>query len=353
MIFKTGGVLLCLVTALVGLSAQAPPPAAGDLFYSAIRSGQMAQLTALIQQGNDVNVKDRRGGATPLMHAAAIGSTDAMRLLLDKGADVNARNAAGGTALMWAVTDLAKVRLLVDRGADVNASSNLGHTALELAAMSDGSAEIVRLLLARGANPKAVDKIMMSTLHAATYGNDTDSIRQLVAAGADIDTGDIRGFTPLMYASQNGNLDAAKLLLAKGAKANAVSAPPGPFNAVKNGLIQLGSATPLFLASTLGPLDLVKTLITAGANVNVKDVRGMTPFMASVSTDHGDINILKTLIAAGADVNAKSLASETALDWAQKSGATLALAELKRANAIGTPVAAHQIPDPAPTTVRP
>ena len=44
---------------------------------------------------------------------------NAMRLLLDKGADVNARNAAGATALMWAATDLAKVRVLVDRGAEV------------------------------------------------------------------------------------------------------------------------------------------------------------------------------------------------------------------------------------------
>jgi hypothetical protein len=97
----------------------------------------------------------------------------------------------------------------------------------------------------------------------------------------------------------------------------------------------------------------VKTLIAAGANVNAKDARGLTPLMFSVATDHGDINVLKTLVTAGADVNARSLAGETALDWAQKAGATPAVAELKRANAMGTPMAAHQIPDPAPTTVKP
>src|SRR6185369_1575774 len=150
-------------------------------------------------------------------------SLDTMRLLLDKGADVNARNAAGASALLWAVTDLAKVRLLVERGADVNVESSLGHTALELAAMSDGSAETVRLLLAHGANSKAVDKmIKMSTLHAAALGNDTDSL----------------GSTPLMYAAQNGNLEAVKVLLAKGANVNVVSAPPGGLT-VKNGVIQL------------------------------------------------------------------------------------------------------------------
>ena len=146
MSLKTGGAFLCFASAIIGISAQTPAPGAAEAFYPAIRSGDTAQVTALIQKGSDVNAKERRGGATPLMHAAAIGSLDTMRLLLDKGADVNAKNAAGATALLWAVTDLAKVRLLVDRGADVNVESSLGHTALELAAMSDGSAETVRLL---------------------------------------------------------------------------------------------------------------------------------------------------------------------------------------------------------------
>jgi ankyrin repeat protein len=203
---------------------------------------------------------------------------------------------------------------------------------------SDGSAEIVRLLLARGADPKAVDKGNMSVLAAAAVGNDPGSVRQLIDAGADVNATDISGFTPLAYAAQNGNPEAVKLLVAKGANVNVTTAPPGGLP-VKNGIIQLGQFTPLLLASTFGPLDVVKTLITAGANVNVKDARGMTPLMVSIATDHGDINIVKALLAAGADVNAKSLAGETALDWAQKAGETPAVAELKRANAMGTPMA--------------
>jgi ankyrin repeat protein len=353
MIFKSGVVSLCFVTAIVGISAQAPAPATSDQFYNAIRSGDITQLTSLIQNGNDVNAKERRGGATPLMHAAAIGTVDAMRLLLDNGADLNARSAGGATALMWAVTDLAKVRLLVDRGVDVNVSSNLGHTALELAAMSDESGEIVRLLLTHGADPKAVDKGKLSTLGAATIGNDTATIRQLVDAGVDVNAADMGGFTPLITAAQNGNLEAVKLLLAKGAFVNAVSAPPGgPALTVKNGIIQLGQFTPLLAASTFGPAELVKALIAAGANVNVKEARGMTPLMLSVAADHGDLNVTRALLAAGADPNAKSLAGETALNWAQKSGATPGVVELKRVSAMATPMAAHQVPDPAPTTAR-
>ena len=51
------------------------------------------------------------------MYAAEIGSVDAMRVLIDRGADVNAQNAFGSTALMWSVSDPAKVRLLLDHGA--------------------------------------------------------------------------------------------------------------------------------------------------------------------------------------------------------------------------------------------
>ena len=91
-------VVLCL--ALIGANAQTQNTNAPDPMYAAIRSGDTAAVGRLLQGGADVNIKDRRGGATPLMNAAAVGSVETMQLLLDKGADVNARSAAGATALM-------------------------------------------------------------------------------------------------------------------------------------------------------------------------------------------------------------------------------------------------------------
>ena len=85
------------------------------------------------------------------MYAAEIGSLDAMRLLIDRGADVNAQNAFGSTALMWSVSDPAKVRLLLDHGAQVNTAAKSGRTALIVAAFTNPSAEVVKLLLAKGA----------------------------------------------------------------------------------------------------------------------------------------------------------------------------------------------------------
>ena len=74
----------------VGCPGRGP---SGDAFYSAIRANDLATLQTLLKAGADVNATDPRGGATPLMHAAAAGSIDAMKLLLDTGANVNAGNA--------------------------------------------------------------------------------------------------------------------------------------------------------------------------------------------------------------------------------------------------------------------
>src|ERR1700745_3516036 len=90
---------LLAVLAVATLGAQQPASAPQDSMYAAIRSGDTAAVSRLLQDGADVNMKDRRGGATPLMNAAAVGSVETMRLLIEKKADVNARSAGNATAL--------------------------------------------------------------------------------------------------------------------------------------------------------------------------------------------------------------------------------------------------------------
>src|SRR5687767_5564102 len=194
-----------------------------DALYSAIRDNDRTRLDALLKEGASPNAADPRGGATPLMYAAAVGSADTMKVLIDSGADVNAANSVGATALMWAATDADKVRLLLARGADVKAVSQRGRTALFVAARSDRSADIVRLLIAAGADGRASDGAKMTVLHAAAWGNDTETVRLIVNAGADVNAVDFAGFTPLIHAASNRNVDAVRLLLAKGADINARS----------------------------------------------------------------------------------------------------------------------------------
>ena len=215
-----------------------------DQFYSVIRENNLPQLKALLGQKSDAAVADSRG-ITPLMYAAEIGSLDAMRLLIDRGADVNAQNAFGSTALMWSVSDPAKVRLLLDHGAQVNTAARSGRTALIIAAFTNPSAEVVRLLLAKGAKVDVMDQRHVTPLNAATFGNDTATVRLLLDAGADMDTPDtFIGLTPLMNAAGNRNVEAVKLLIAKGAKVNAVSKTEG-LPKIQTGTVEFGGWTPL------------------------------------------------------------------------------------------------------------
>lgn len=112
-------------------------------------------MHTLIEHKTDVNTKTA-AGATALMSAAAAGSVDAVRLLLDKGADPNAVTKRNQTALADAATAGSEdiVKLLLNAGAKVDVPDDRGYTALLYAAGSERqSAGIVKMLLAKGANP--------------------------------------------------------------------------------------------------------------------------------------------------------------------------------------------------------
>ena len=307
----------CLLAMLAVAAMAQGPEKDADKFYSAVRENNLTQLQALLDQKASADSADNRG-ITPLMYAAEIGSVDAMRLLLDRGADVNAQNAFGSTALMWSVSDAAKVRLLLDRGAQVNTAAKSGRTALIIAAFTNPSAEVVRLLLAKGAKVDVMDLRHVTPLNAATFGNDTATVRLLLEAGADIDTPDtFIGLTPLMNAAGNRNVEAVKLLVAKGAKVNAVSKTEG-LPKIQTGTVEFGGWTPLLMASAFGPPEAVKVLLDAGARIAAQDYRGFTPLMLAVGTDRYDQRIVKMLLAHGADLRPTNHAGETALDWANK-----------------------------------
>jgi len=304
---------VCLLAA-IAIAAMAQDP---EKFYSVIRENDLTQLKVLLGQESNAAVADSRG-ITPLMYAAEIGSLDAMRLLIDRGADVNAQNAFGSTALMWSVSDPAKVRLLLDHGAQVNTTAKSGRTALIIAAFTNPSAEVVRLLLAKGAKADVMDQRHVTPMNAATFGNDTATIRLLLDAGADIETADtFIGLTPLMNAAGNRNVEAVKLLMAKGAKVNAVSKTEG-LPKIQTGTVEFGGWTPLLMAAAFGPPEAVKMLLDAGAKIDAQDYRGFTPLMLAVGTDRYDRRTVNLVLSHGADLRPTNHAGETALDWAHK-----------------------------------
>ena len=337
--------LVCVALCIAGSAAGAAtaPDDTYDKLYSAIRTDDLRQMKTLLEGGVSASAAGP-DGISPLMAAAEIGSLDAMKLLIDRNADVNAKNTSGSTALMFSVTDAKKVRLLLDHGADVNVVARSGRTALIIASFANPSADVVRMLLAKGANVAVMDQRKVTPLNAATFGNDTATIRLLLDASADFNTADtFIGLTPLINASGNRNLEAVKMLLAKGANVNAVSKTQD-LPRIQTGTVEFGGWTPLLMAVPFGPPELIRTLLDAGAKVNVQDYRSFTPLMLAAANDHANPEVVKLLLAHNTDTQIKGRAGETASDWAAKFGDTSVIRALgstpgtpKTADANGTP----------------
>jgi ankyrin repeat protein len=126
-----------LLTA-AALSCATPHADQEEALKEAVFKGDAKQIKELLAKGADVNAKDNQG-MTALMWAAKYGwlHEDTSRLLLEKGADINARANDGSTALMWAARancyTAPIIKILLENGAEMNAKDNLGRTALRWA----------------------------------------------------------------------------------------------------------------------------------------------------------------------------------------------------------------------------
>uniref|UniRef100_Q01VM8 Ankyrin n=1 Tax=Solibacter usitatus (strain Ellin6076) TaxID=234267 RepID=Q01VM8_SOLUE len=304
--FKLG--VLCILPVLTF----AAEPTSRE-WYQAIRDNRLSEIKAMAGSKAAVNVVDSRG-TTPLMQAAAVGSLAGMKILLEAGANVNARNGLEITALIYGASNPEKVKMLVAAGADVNAQSKVGRTALIIAAGHPDGTETVRLLISKGADSKAKDGGGSTALIEAARANEIDTVRTLLGQAVEIDAGDRLGLTALLYAASHGNAAAVKLLLDKGANPNTSY---DRTNMVRNGPIALTKLTPLMMAPLSSP-EAVQLLLDAGGNVNARDGRGMTPLMFAAATDRPNPAILQMLLKAGADRNAESNMHESVGDWAAK-----------------------------------
>jgi ankyrin repeat protein len=196
------------------------------LLVAAYYNGGAATVRYLLEKGADLSAKDARGAGV-LLSAAAGGDLDTIRLLLAKGVDVNAGNTgdiqeirfsnlgpkpgskpeSGVTALILAASayDTEAVKLLLDHGANVNAKSSEGFTALLMAARG-GGAELVRTLVEKGADVNAGDPDGRTALMLAAAGDYTaaETIRLLLDKGADVKAKDHDGLSALDWARQRG-----------------------------------------------------------------------------------------------------------------------------------------------------
>ena len=323
--------------------------------------GNTRMIRALLAHGADPNRADVHG-MTPLFWAFYNNQTEDILVLLKAGARPSGHDGNGETT--WDLlkdADPRVVRELLAHGADPNERDGRGANALHALALHwDGDwsgrardrrfLAVARLLLARGADVRAVSDHAGTPLHAAASTGFTAFGRLLIAAGASVDAVDKHGQTPLHAAANNGHAEIAALLLDHGAAVSARDAAGlTPLHALARGrhsyplrpewgrvvdlLVRRGGRldaqdnlgrTPLFHAA--GDAAVARLLIVAGAGAAGVGPPGASPLHVAVFRD--DRQLVKVLIAAGVKVDARDDGGRTALHWAAFMGRSYELATL-------------------------
>ncbi|KAK7913798.1 hypothetical protein PG985_011501 [Apiospora marii] len=202
-------------------------PSRVPLVWLAARNDWADIISGLVKKGLDgdrFGWMPRQGWLTPLQEAIQCGSDNAVQSLIDVGADLDARNSRGETALMMAI-DMKRldiVHQLLNLGADVTIHSSNGNTALTYAIRHSLLGPVTRIL-ERDQDVRGTFA-MRASLQVAALSGAHDMIEILLKNGADLEYPDANGLTPLLVAASNGHLDVVKSLLSSGAQLTAQSA---------------------------------------------------------------------------------------------------------------------------------
>jgi ankyrin repeat protein len=291
--------VLTVILALCGCKDKSVGSSA-DILHTLVWRDDIAAMETAIANGADVNARNHRGW-TALHWAAQIGRVRAVKLLIAKGAFVDELDRNGHTPLLMAMRhgEQSVVQLLLDRGANPDYGGTYNQTPTELA-MQLNQQETARSLVAAGAE---------MTIHLAAYIGDLEKTKTLLDGGVAVDTQDNDRLTPLYWAAKSGHEDMVAILIARGADVNA------------------GTGHILHTAVWNRHKSVVGLLCAHGANPNPMNVMNQTPLAevlhAALDGSPRDESepvqyrqLVETLLAHGAEVNPEAGGNELLLDFA-------------------------------------
>ena len=293
-------------------------------FLEAAMAGNIPRIMRLLERGVDIQVRGLQGQekATALHLATSFVREDTVRLLLLKGADVNAMSENSKTALHQAIDDGNEqiTRLLLEKGADTESKDSSGNTALVYAA-ARGREAVVRLLLQHGANVESEDSDGDPALILAVRGGHCQVVWLLIEKGVDVESRNFRGDTAILCAASYGREAIAQLLLDHGAKLD-----------TKN----LQGETALWNAARGGHVSMVRLLLEKGVDVEFQNSDGNTALICAAIYEREATAQL--LLDKGANLDTENNLGETALFYAEENRDKTVAHLLRNAGAWGAGV---------------
>lgn len=288
--------------------------------WTALRSssfgGHNEAVKMLLEAGAEVEGCDPEG-RTALRAAAWGGHEEILLTLLGHGAKVDSMDHEGRTPLIAAAYMGHKeaVEILLEAGAEVDLADGDGRTALSVAALCVPSAaggsrhgEVVSLLLERGAEPEHKDKDGMTPLLLASYEGHEEVVELLLEAGADVDESAgayPSAITPLLAAASMGHAGTVNRLLFWGAVVDSIDGE---------------GRTALCLAAAKGSVEVVRALLDRGLDENHKDDLGWTPLHTAACEGHKSICTVLTEQGSMARVGELDVEGRTPLILAAQEG---------------------------------